>query len=366
MTRSIAVLALLGVACTSGCNKDDDLAREKGAAPPPVASSRPGACASGGGSVKDEVSAKIFPRLAEDYCIDPHGETRAYGESASGSLDQVCTELLDGECEVYKRHGLKRVVTVRYIDGKGSPGTIAVNLSRFDNKEGAYSFYTKRVIADADPAAASLSVIELPGQGTLGSGIAYVWRGEHVAELSYTNELEPPQRIKATSQRVLPPLAKKLAEQLPGEPSLPAAAAALPKDGHVRLGTSYVHEDVLGISGLGPGALGYYKDGSKRWRLLSVVRPDQDAAADVMRTLKKVDGVKTLKPPPIEALAMIRRDSEVSPEIEWIIARRDNRIFGVGDEPAVLNPDNSEEENRALKLTREQKLEKLQAAVERP
>ena len=40
--------------------------------------------------------------------------------------------------------------------------------------------------------------------------------------------------------------------------------------------------DVLGISGLGSGAVGYYKDGDKRWRVVSLGRSDDDAAGDVL------------------------------------------------------------------------------------
>src|SRR6478609_9264144 len=113
--------ALVVVAChVVACQKERTV--ERGAPPPPIASSKPGACASGGGTVKDSVSSAFFPRTAGDYCVDPNSEARAFGENAPNSLDAVCTELFDGECEVYKSFGLRRVVTLRYIDGKGSPG----------------------------------------------------------------------------------------------------------------------------------------------------------------------------------------------------------------------------------------------------
>ena len=94
-----------------GCDKKQPPEAERGAAPPPIQSSKPGTCASGGGTVSDKVSAGMFARTAGDYCVDPNGETRAYGENAPANLDKVCTELFDGECEVYKSFGLKRVVT---------------------------------------------------------------------------------------------------------------------------------------------------------------------------------------------------------------------------------------------------------------
>src|SRR4051812_11207214 len=92
-------------AAFSGCNKDSSSAPQ-GSAPPPVESaSKPGACAGGGGQVTDPASAPIFPRQAAGYCLDPHGETRVFGEGGKLSMDAICTEAFDGECEVYKGFG---------------------------------------------------------------------------------------------------------------------------------------------------------------------------------------------------------------------------------------------------------------------
>src|SRR5688572_19432340 len=102
MTRLLTALLMIG-ACLGACKKQDKQnEEERGAAPPPIASSKPGACSAGGGLPSDQVSAPFFPRTVADYCIDPHGDVRAYGQNASGTLGDVCTQLFDGECEVYK------------------------------------------------------------------------------------------------------------------------------------------------------------------------------------------------------------------------------------------------------------------------
>src|SRR6185503_5898268 len=118
----------------------------------------------------DSVTAAFFPRAVAGYCVDPNGDTRAYGDGAKATLDDVCTQQLDGECEVYKSYGLRRVTTLRYVDGGGTPGAVAVTLSRFASKEGAFGFYTKRVVADGDPARIALTEIPAGTLGTLGSG----------------------------------------------------------------------------------------------------------------------------------------------------------------------------------------------------
>src|SRR5882724_11011470 len=218
-----ASAALLSLALLPACKRGDS--DEKGAAPPPIASSKPGVCTGGGGTVADTVSAPFFPRVVGPYCLDPNGDVRAYGDGAKGTLDDVCTQQLDGECDVYKRYGLKRLVSLRYVDGAGSPGAIAVTLSRFQSKEGAFGFYTKRVVADGDPARITLTELPAGAAAALGSGIAYVFRTDYLAELSYTNETESPDQMRESGKRVLPGVAKAIGDQLPGDTSKPAAVA---------------------------------------------------------------------------------------------------------------------------------------------
>lgn len=336
LRRRFAALVCL-TSLFAGCSKQDSRV-EQGSAPPPVASSKPGACASGGGTVSDTVSSGFFPRVAGSYCIDPNGDARTYGEGAKGTLETVCTELLDGECEVYKNYGLKRVVTLRYVDGAGSPGTVNVIASRFASAEGAYAFFTKRVIADGDPADGTPKEIVAGARGALGTGIAYVWRGEIVAELSYSNELETPEQIKATSARVLPELARQIGEHLPGDASQLPAVRLLPQEQLVPMGISYAHRDALGVSGLGSGAVGYYRAGAERYRVVALARADEDSAKDVIGSLKKLPGAKPQKDLGFDAVAFSTREAEGAPQAEWLAGRAGNNVIIVGDEPLALKP----------------------------
>jgi len=357
-TRAFARQATLVVFAYQAfaCNKERTV--ERGAPPPPIASSKPGACASGGGTVKDSVSAAFFPRTAGDYCVDPNGEARAFGESAQNSLDAVCTELFDGECEVYKSFGLRRVVTLRYIDGKGSPGAVNVNLSRFASAEGAYGFFTKRVVADADPAETVPASLEAGGAGALGSGIAYVWRADMVAELSYTNELEPPDQLKASAQLALPPIAKAMGSSLPGDARPPKAVSLLPTANRLPMGVSYAAKDLLGIAGTGPGALGFYREGTERYRVFSLSRADEDSAKDVLKTLRKVDGAKALKDTGVDAVSFSMRDEESSPLVGWVVGRKGSTVVGVGDELFVLR---GKADSQAARIPESKKLERVKA-----
>jgi hypothetical protein len=318
-----------------GCSKKEAKV-EQGSAPPPVASSKPGACTSGGGSVSDAVSSAYFPRVAGNYCIDPNGEARTYGEAAKGTLETVCTELLDGECEVYKNYGLKRVVTLRYVDGAGSPGTVNVITSRFASAEGAFAFFTKRVIADGDPVDGTPKELPAGAEGALGTGIAYIWRGELVAELSYANELETPDQIKVTSAKVLPELARQIGDHLPGDVNPLPAVRLLPSERRVPMGIAYAQRDALGVAGLGSAAVGYYQDGNDRYRVVGLARADEDSAKDVLGTLKKLPGAKVQKDLGFDAVAFSTREAEGAPQAEWLAGRSGGNVIVVGDEPLKL------------------------------
>jgi hypothetical protein len=353
MNRVLTAGLVLQMVLCAGCRRKVD---DEGSAPPPFPSAKPGACAKGGGVPTDSLSAPFFPRVIGDYCVDSNADARAYGEAAKGSLDEVCTELLDGECEVYKTYGLKRIVTLRYVDGAGSPGTVDVKLSRFGSREGAYGFFTKRVVADADPIATTLTELHAGASGALGSGIAYVWRGEHLAELSYSNELEPPDKMKESGKRVLPDIARSIGDKLPLDTAPPPAVALLPEEHRLPMGVSYLLTDLFGIAALGPGAVGFYKDGDKRWRVVTLVRPDEDAADDVLESLKKVDHASTLKEVLFPALAFQTQRDDRSPKTEYVVGRRGKHVVAVGDEDLVLGAGQSKDEEAKTKLSRDEKL----------
>jgi hypothetical protein len=230
---------------------------------------------------------------------------------------------------------------LRYVDGAGSSGTVNVTASRFATTEGAYAFFTKRVVADGDPADGTPKEIAAGGEGALGTGIAYVWRGEIVAELSYSNELETPDQIKTTSAKVLPELAQKIGDQLTGEVNALPSVRLLPQINLVPMGISYQHRDVLGIAGLGSGAVGFYQDGGSggaRHRVVGLARADEDSAKDVLGTLKKLPGAKVQKDLGFDAVLFTTREAEGAPQAEWLAGRNGNNVIIVGDEPLKLKP----------------------------
>jgi hypothetical protein len=351
----LIALALLSL---PACSKSEEPRR--GAPPPPPPAAKPAACAAGGGKIADPSSAPFFPQsfAAGSFCLDPNGGDKTFGEGATLPIDHIC-DLFDGECEIYKGYGVRRVVEARYVDGGGTPATIDVHLSKFGTTEGAYAMFTRRVVGDGDPADDSTPhPIEGGGAAALGLGNAYLWRGLYLAELTYNNETAAEAAMKAAGEKLLPPLIKEMGARIPGDAALPPAAAALPKEGLLPLGVRFHTKDLLGVEGVGAGAFGYYKAGAKRWRVASVVRADTDQAKDVLSTLAKRPGATREKNLGDGAVRAMLKDGESAP-VEWVFARAGKQVLGVGDEPRVLRAGQTADEHAKVTLTKDEKVERL-------
>jgi len=303
------------------------------------------------------------PRAAGGYCIDPQSEPKTYGDKGKFTMDEVCTTAFDGECEVYKRFGLDRVVVLRYVDGKGAPNSVEVNLSRFTTADGAYAMFTKRVVADGDPARATVRPMTAGAAAATSSSNAYVWRGQYLAELTFVTEdtkMTPAQMAQANDQAT-GAIAKDVGGKLPGSTDLLPSAASLPVPSRIQLGIAYYPKDALGLTGVGPVAVGYYKDGDKRWRDLALVRADADGAKEAFRAFKLRPGAVPLKGLADEAVQVIVQEAPDRAKAEYIVARRGTTVAAVGDEELVLDPSTPSDKLAPLKLTKDEKIQKLAA-----
>lgn len=348
-----------------GCKKDEP--KQGGDVPPPAPSAivKPGGSATPG-KVDDPVSAPFFPATVGGYVLDPApGAVKTYGAKGKFSMDEVCTTAFDGECEIYKRFGLSRVVTLRYVDGsEGKTGVVEVVLSQFENDGGGYGMFTKRVIADADPAAAEApKPIGAVGAAAMGGGRAYAWRGPYLVELTYMNEQEPPAKMVKSSESVLPTLAKSITDKLPGSPEKPAPSRALGESNMIPLGIQFWPKDAMGMKGLAPAATGFYKDGEKRWRMLQAAPADEAAAKEAMKTVRAKGGALPVPGLGDEAVQVVLQDGKDAPKIEWLFARKGAAIAALGDEEFALKPGVPLDKQSAVRLTKEEKTEKLKASL---
>jgi hypothetical protein len=365
--RSAAPLLLgaLALGLASGCKKEEEPRR---APPPPAAASKPAACSGGGGTLADAQSAPFLPRVSGNFCLDPNGGDKAFGEGAPLPLDQIC-DLFDGECEIYKGYNVRRVLEARYVDGSGSAATIDIHLSKFGSTESAYAMFTKRTVGDGDPAdEATPRPIEGGGVGALGVGNAYLWRGLYLAEITYNDASAAEAAVRAASERILPPLVKEIGSKIPGETAPPPAVAALPKDALLPLGVRFITKDLLDVDGVGAGAFGYYREGDKRFRVAAIVRGDVDQAKDVLATLAKQPGATKEKGIGEGAVRFMHKEGKDGDGIavEWLFARAGKTVLGIGDELRVLRSGMTAEEVAKVSLPKDAKTERLKKALPGP
>jgi hypothetical protein len=350
-------LALLGFGgvLLAAC-KDEPKVRPEGTPPPPSSSVASAVCATGGGKVTDVLSASFFSPKVDAYCIDPHGEEKTYGEKAKLGIDALCYTALDGGCEEYKRLGVTRAVGVHYVASDG-PANVEVLLSKFSG-DGAYAIYTQRLTGEVDPADEhSPRKIDLGGAlGAMGTGKAYVQRGGYFLELTYGNDQETPEQLKKSSEIILTALAKDIASKLPPDPPVPASARALPEQDRIANGVMYFDKDMLGVTGAGTGAVGYYRSGAQRWRVVSVVRDSADPAKDFVHTLRGKPGAMPVSNIGEEGAEVVLQPSPERAKIDWVFARKGAQVFGVGDEE-FADPD------AGSKLGKNDKLQKLAALI---
>jgi hypothetical protein len=365
-THVLSALVLSLASLTAACSKDESKNATPPPPPPPMASAHADLCADGGGQDSDAISAPLVPREAGGFCIDPQTEVKTYGEPGTGAkltMDQVCTTAFDGECEVYKRFGLDRVVVLRYVDGSGAPSSVEVNLSRFVTADGAYAMFAKRVVADGDPARATVKPLAAGAAGATSSSNAYVWRGQYLAELTFVTEdtKMTPQAMAMANEKATGAIAREIGGKLPGTTDLLPAAAALPAPQRIPLGIAYYPKDALGLSAIGPMAVGYYQDGDKRWRDIATIRASADDAKEALRAFKLRPGALPVKGLGDEAVQVIIQEAPDRAKAEYIVVRKGAGVYGVGDEELVLDPATPSDKLAGRKLAHDEKIMKLAA-----
>jgi hypothetical protein len=220
--------------------------------------------------------------------------------------------------------------------------------------------YTLRVATnERDPADPSTPrPLAAVAAGAIGTGRAYVWRGQHLAELQYNNESESPEQLARASEVILTAVGKEVGAKLPGPATLPAAARALPEASRVPNGILFSPKDVLGYKGIGPGAQGFYKADGKRWRDLVIVKDDAEQAKDAFKAIRSTPGALPIKDVGDEAghVVVASGDKRSGPKVEWLVARKGSAIFGVGDEEYALR---EAKDQAAARVTKDEAVAKI-------
>jgi hypothetical protein len=301
-----------------------------------------------------------LPDRAGDFCLDRFAPPSSYGEGSDQSLERACERVLGPSCREQERAGLRRVVRFHYVQRQDPSGSVDGVLSLFGEPSGAYAHFTSTVVGDGDPAELTATALDERNLVQRGDSV-FAWRGRQLLWLRHADQRQTSAQREQAALATLPGLARAVLGRLGDSDALPAAVQRLPELDRLPLGVRLLLEDAFGVPGLGPVARGHYRDGDKRWRAAALVRSDAEAAEDVIRTLAQQAEARPIANAPLEAWRMTERRSSHEPALSWVIARRAEVVYGIGDEPtAALEPERGD----SVALTLQEKLSKLLGAQE--
>jgi hypothetical protein len=294
-----------------------------------------------------------FPTAVPGLRLDPNADQRIFGGRAGVPVSDAA-EPLGLDAERVESSGMREALAVGYVPERDDGGRVAASVLRFGSLELAFAFFTAR-IAEATDLGRELTPFAAGAAAVLGNANALAVRAETVVHLDYTNARFPPARVGGAGAPLLSALATAIAERLPGDTALPPAARLLPEAGRIPLSLRYDAVDLVGFEGAGPGALATYLDGEQRYRLALAVRVDTDAAEDVLQTLRKREGSRSLKRAPYDAIRVAERDPKDGTVREWIFGQKGVLVAGVAlDVPPRAAPRGAppERDRAILKLKR--------------
>lgn len=336
--------------------------------------------------IADAKVAALLPDLVEGHCVIKTAPAKSFGEGTATKIENV-SDIIDGAGQVYSgNYFAKRYDQLKYVDGKGTGAEVEVVLTTFDKPENAYGLFTYRVVANADPdpeVAKSKDrrpwqSVKAGGAAALGSAALVLWKGNYLVELSYSPD---PTKDKAAALKaadeLLPKIAQAIGQKLPGTTDLPVDVKALPSaaEGAIELGVDYVppkfarpegKAEALVLTVAGGYASAFMKDGKKRFRVLSFVREEKDAARDVVETFRKMPGSVTLKDKELGddavhfSFAVGQGGAGAAGKAEGVAVRRGSVVLAVIDEELALgDPAKKEDWPRTSKDEKIEKLKKL-------
>ncbi len=279
-------------------------------------------------------AAELGEELLEqdgDWCLDRFAPPASYGELGEESLERACERALGPGCRTEEGAAIRRVVRFHYLNRSEPLAGADGVLSRFREVPAAYAHYTRAVLGAGEPERADATELDGGRLAQRGDSL-FAWRGRELLWLHYADPRSAAARRQQRARESLPLLARALLARLGGPDALPAPVQHLPAGERIPLGVRLFLDEAFGVAGLGPSALGYYRQGNERWRMSAVERPDAESAKDLMSTLEHQPEAHRIERAPLEALTLSERRGPGEPPVSWVIARQADVVYGVGTE----------------------------------
>jgi hypothetical protein len=277
-------------------------------------------------SIREEL-----PEQNGDWCLDRFAAPVSYGELGEESLERACERALGPSCRSEEGAGTRRVVRFHYLNRAEPLASVDGVLSRFHEASSAYARYTRAVVGAAESDLAQATELDGGRIAQRGDSL-FAWRGRELLWLHYVDEHRGSPGRQQAANAALPPLARAVLARLGDADDLPPSVRRLPVAERIPLGVRLFLDEAFGVPGLGPSALGYYRQGNERWRVIAMERPDVESAKDVMSTLEHQPEAHRLERAPLEALTLSERRGPGESPLSWLIARQAGVVYGVGSE----------------------------------
>ncbi|MDX2056147.1 MAG: DUF6599 family protein [Polyangiaceae bacterium] len=337
----LALSALIAIACDSE-SALKVLGRHS--APPQVLE-----CESSPG----EIRKTRLPAKLGSLCLASTAPIRSFG-TGSTPLYSFCRGLLGTDCAEFTPFHLLQAEAGVYRSKHGDAAIDAVVLA-FETPALAFGYFSRSVLASEDPRKTPYVALLGDGAAAQSNIDARAVTGNQVVILRLSDSEQPTERVVERARVLLPEAVRGLTRALGGASELPLEVRLLPSAGLLPLGMAYEPENVLDVGGLGPGAVGYYARGVKRWRLAAVDGVEEAAALDVVSTLRKFHGATVLKQAPFDALTFTTPRTEAQAPSTWFLTRRAQRVYAIGDDDFV----GSRAQAEIAQLTESEKLQEL-------
>ena len=283
-------------------------------------------------------------------------------------MDEVCTTAFDGECEVYKRFGLDRVVVLRYVDGSGAPEQRRGQpLALRDRRRRVRDVHQARRRRRRPGEGHGEAARRPGGAGATSSSNAYVWRGQYLAELTFVTEdtkMTPEAMAQANEQST--GADRQGHRRQASRPDRPAALgrARCPPRPHLPLGVAYYPKDALGADGDRPGR------GRATTRTATSAGVTSRSCGATPTPPRRRSALQAASPGARPSRAWATRRCRSSSRRPPIAPRRSTSsrgkaptVVAVGDEELVLDPGRPATSMAPLKLAHDEKLVKLAALL---
>jgi hypothetical protein len=273
---------------------------------------------------------KALPQRVGPLCSDPHSSPRVAGASDAANLEDTCRDWLAESCNELVEHGVMRIAEQHYVDGTGGPESLRATVFRFRRPEGAYAYFTSRLLGVTHPSRLAARSLDGVPSGVVQGERASILHGPTVVELVFASPRLTQEQLREGAVPLFETIGREVSAALPDTNLVPDSVALLPLLERIPFGLRYVESDALGIEGAGPGAFGYYARADRRYQVYVYEGGDEGAASDVERTFRRSFGFRKL-----EKMALGAFELEVGPEFgggRWLVGRVGGRLAGAGED----------------------------------